>query len=94
MTRSIPTNEQPRVRVYRGSLPLWLAALLVAPLGLLFLVSLAVAAAGVALAVVALPFLWQRRSRWSASGGNADFIELDPSDYHRVDAPQPGDERR
>jgi len=93
MNRSIPTDDQPRVRVYRGSLPLWLAALLVAPLGLLFLVSLAVAAGGVALAVIVLPLLWQWR-RSSVSRREADCIELDPSDYHRVDAPRPGDRRR
>jgi hypothetical protein len=71
------------VRVYRGPFPLWLL-LLVAPLGLVFLASLAIALmiAGAGVALV-LPLFLRRRSK----SADPDLIELDPSDYHVVDRP-------
>jgi hypothetical protein len=69
------------VRVYRGSLPLWLL-LLLAPLGLVFLASLTLALvlAGAAVALV-LPLFLKR----PAKARDRDLIELDPSDYRVVD---------
>jgi hypothetical protein len=68
------------VHLYRGTLPLWLL-LLVAPLGFVFLASIAIALvlAGAAAAFV-LPLLWKRQARRA----DPDLIELDPSDYHVV----------
>jgi hypothetical protein len=68
------------VHVYRGSFPLWLL-LLIAPLGLVLLVSLTLALllGGAAVALV-LPLLLKRPKKRS----DPDLIELDPSDYHVV----------
>ena len=81
MNAGDPNRPGTTVRVYRGTFPLWLL-LLVAPLGLVFLASLAIAlvVGGVAAAVI-LPLLLKR----SARTRDPDLIELDPSDYHVVE---------
>lgn len=85
--------NQPRMRVYtsRGRTPLWLLLAVVAPLGLVFLTSLllALAIAGmVALAVAALPPFWKRPRTDSSN-----TIELDASQYHRIESGSPRDEQ-
>jgi hypothetical protein len=79
-----------QVRVYRGTVPLWLVLAAALPLGALFLVSLvlagAIAITALGLAAVLLPRLWRRPSERSTNGA----IELDPSQYHRVDARSDG----
>jgi hypothetical protein len=81
-----------QVRVYRGTLPLWLVLAAALPLGALFLVSLvlagAIAITALGLAAVLLPRLW-RQPREPVDGANG-AIELDPSQYHRVDARSDG----
>ena len=79
-------NEGPqRVSVHRATVPLWLVLLVLAPLGLVFLTSVLVAAA--ILAVVAgvgalvLPFFFKRQGR-----PPSDTIELDPSQYRNIEA--------
>ena len=86
------SERRSRVYVYRGTLPLWLVLALVAPLGLLFLTSLvlavAIAGSGAALAALVLPRFWRRPvDRRGADAG--DTIELDPSQYRRVES-RPG----
>jgi hypothetical protein len=70
-----------QIRVYR--LPAWLVLLIALPLGAVFLTSLIVAAAlaigGAALAALLLP----RLARPTPT--RDDAIELDPSQFHRVD---------
>jgi hypothetical protein len=87
--------NQPRTHryVYRGALPLWLVLAAVAPLGAVFLTSLVLAVAlvgaGAALAALVLPLFWKR----PAAGPDAsNTIELDPSQYHRIDARPPRNE--
>jgi hypothetical protein len=74
-------GQGPTVRVYRGSLPLWLL-LLVAPLGLVLLASLTIA---LVLAGAAAAFVLRLLLKRPAKTRNADLIVLDPSDYHAVD---------
>ena len=62
MRSPVPDNQS-QTRVHRGTVPLWLAAAILAPLGLLFLVSLALALAGGALVMLVLPFFWRLRAR-------------------------------
>jgi membrane protein implicated in regulation of membrane protease activity len=84
---------EPRIRVYHGSLPLWLALAVLAPLGLVFLTSLvlagAIVAAAAGLAALVLPRLWGRRSREPS-----DVIELDTSQYHRIESRHEREPRR
>lgn len=85
--------NQPHMRAYtyRGRTPLWLVLAVVAPLGLVFLTSLLLAlaiAGALALAAAALPALW-KRPRADA----ADTIELDASQYHRLESKSPRDEQ-
>jgi hypothetical protein len=76
----------PRGKVYvlRGSLPVWLALVVALPLGAVLLTSLLlaslIAVAGAGIAALVLPRI--RRSR--PSGGD-DAIELDSSQYRRLD---------
>lgn len=83
------SDPQPRVFVYRGSLPLWLAAAVALPLGALFLTSLvlaaAIAVAGVGVAALLLP----KRRRPPSDGS----IELDPSQYRHIEQRRPRDDR-
>jgi len=78
------------VHVYRGQVPFWLVLAVVAPLGLVFLTSLvlAVALAGAAAALVTL-FLPRMGKRAAPDAPNT--IDLDPSQYHRIDARPPRD---
>ena len=79
------TGRRTRASTHRGVTPLWLLLALVAPIGLVVFTSLilALALAGVAamLAGVALP-AFRRRSR--ADSGHT--IELDASQYHRIES--------
>jgi len=83
------TDRRPRTYVYRGPVPLWLL-LFIAPLGLLFLTSLvlAIALAGGAAAIAAflLPRWWRRPPL-----GDTRTIELDKSEYHRIETRSPRD---
>jgi hypothetical protein len=74
--------------VYRGKLPAWLL-LLLAPFGLLFLLSLTAALVVGGVAALVLPLLWRGTRSVSADRPRDDgtYIELDPSDYRRVDGP-------
>src|SRR4029450_735631 len=78
------TEQRPRVKVYRGTVPLWLVLLLVAPLGMVFLTSLILAVlvfgAAAALAAFVLPQIWKRPTEPETP----NTIELDPSQYHRI----------
>ena len=79
------TEQRPRMYVYRGSFPLWLVVAIALPLGLVFLTSLILAATFVAgaaaLATLILPRFWKR----SVPGTSRDTIELDPSQYRRIE---------
>ena len=83
------TDRRPRTYVYRGPVPLWLL-LFIAPLGLLFLTSLVlalmVAAGAAAIAALILPRWWRRPPL-----GSARTIELDKSQYHRIETRAPRD---
>lgn len=89
--------NQPRQRVYvyRGGVPFWLVLAVAAPLGVLVLTSLvlAVAVIGIAGSVAALllPWFWKRRSVGGSTrrGDRARTIELDPSQYRRVESRPP-----
>jgi hypothetical protein len=87
------TEQRPRVKVYRGTVPLWLVLLLVAPLGMVFLTSLILAVlvfgAAAALAAFVLPQIWKRPTEPETP----NTIELDPSQYHRISS-RPRDEDR
>lgn len=86
--KSHARDDSRRVYVYRGKLPAWLL-LLLAPFGLLFLLSLSAALIVGGVAAVVLPILW--RGVRSVSGDrprdDGSYIELDPSDYRRIDGP-------
>ncbi len=75
--------------VYAGKLPVWLL-LIIAPLGLVFLTSvlLALALVGTAAAVAALvlPRWWRR-----PTVNDGRTIELDASQYHRIETRRRGD---
>ena len=79
-------GDSRRVYTYRSNFPVWLL-LLLAPFGVLFLLSLTAAIVVVGVAALALPLLW--RGVRSVPGDwpkdNRSYIELDPSDYRRVD---------
>jgi hypothetical protein len=84
------TDRRPtRTVVYGGPVPLWLL-LFIAPLGLLFLTSLvlalALAAGGVAIAALLLPRWWRRPPL-----GDTRTIELDKSQFHRIETRSPRD---
>lgn len=84
--RSTDTQPQGKVFVYRGNVPLWLGALLAAPL-LVFAFSLiaALMIGGVALAVL-LPLLAGRRRRQPPTDDME--IEIESGQYRRVDESQ------
>jgi hypothetical protein len=89
-------NEpRPRVYVYRGPVPLWLVLAVLAPLGLVFLTSLllafAVIAAGATLAALIVPRFWKRPAA-DRLHGDASTIDLDPSQYHRIESRRRDDE--
>ncbi len=93
MTDPIPHESQSRARVSGGGFPLWLAVAILAPLGLLFLVSLAVAAVGGLLWMMVLPRFF--RLRRPKRRNNWDCIELDPSEYKHIESQSmPPGERR
>lgn len=79
-------DDRQHIYVYRGSLPLWLAALLLMPVGLLFLFSLAVALSGGLLGLLVLPVLWQWKRRRPP---DRQCIELDASEWRTIDGPPP-----
>ena len=75
-----------QVHVYRGTLPVWLVLLVALPLGAVLLTSLLmaglIAVAGAGIAALLLPRLWRRPS---GGGGDDGAIELDASQYRRLD---------
>ena len=79
-------DQRPHIHVYRGSAPLWLVLAILLPLGAVFLTSLLlavlVAGAGAALASLVLPLIWKR----PAGPEHAKTIDLDPSQYRRLDS--------
>lgn len=81
-------DDSRRVYTYRGKIPAWLL-LMLAPFGVLFLMSLTAALVVGGIAAVVLPILW--RGVRSVSGerprDDGSYIELDPSDYRRIDGP-------
>ena len=80
-------NEAPagtRVYVARGRLPAWLLLLLAPAVLLVVFFSFALLAAAGLLAVAVLPLLWKRRS----AAPDPSVIELDPSDYRRIETRQ------
>jgi len=87
-------ERRPHVYVYKGTVPLWLVLAVAAPLGLLVLTSLvlAVAIIGAAAALAAFILPWFRK-RPSVTGRADDgrTIELDRSQYHRIETRQPRD---
>jgi hypothetical protein len=91
-------ERRSQMYVYRGSLPLWLILAIVAPLGLLFLTSLvlaiAIAGAGAALATLVLPRLWKRGPIQTRGADAAGTIELDPSQYRRLETGTKADDER
>jgi hypothetical protein len=82
VTTRRPIGHGPTVRIYRGNLPWWLV-LILAPLGLLFFVSLALALAGGVVLALVLPLFRKRR----LPNGDPNVIELERSDYRIVDRP-------
>jgi hypothetical protein len=84
-------EHRARTYAYRGVAPLWLLLAIAAPVGLVFLTSLllalALAGVGAMLAAVALP-AFRRRRRQEAS----NTIELDASQYHRIESRSSGDD--
>lgn len=86
MNRAGGGDGRRRGYVRTAAVPGWFAFLLVmtAPLALLVLASLAAAAVALG-AVLALPFFWRRSSRQPEAG---NCIELDPTQYRRID-PEP-----
>jgi hypothetical protein len=85
------TERRTRTFTYRGVAPLWLLLAIVAPVGLVFLTSLllalALAGVGAMLAAAALP-AFRRRARPETS----NTIELDASQYHRIESRSSGNE--
>jgi hypothetical protein len=84
------THDDPRrVYTYRGKLPAWLL-LMLAPFGILFLLSLTAALVVGGVAALVLPLLWRGTRKVSAQRPPDEhtYIELDPSDYRRVDGPE------
>lgn len=81
--RSPEREERARVRVVQATLPAWVALLLIGPAALLFAFSLAALLAGGFLAALVLPLLF----RWRAlrPRRDADFIELDASEFRTLD---------
>jgi hypothetical protein len=73
---------------YRGGIPAWLL-LLLAPFGVLFLLSLTAAIVVGGIAALVLPLLWRgvRSVPRDRPRDDGSLIELDPSDYRRVDGP-------
>ena len=85
-------GDRRQSRVYRGKLPAWLL-LLLAPFGLLFLLSLTAALVVGGVAALVLPLLWRGTRSVSVDPppDERTYIELDPSDYRRVDGPEQED---
>jgi hypothetical protein len=87
MTHQVRDDSR-HIHIYRGKIPAWLL-LMLAPFGILFLMSLTAALVVGGIAAVVLPILW--RGVRSVSGDrrpdDGSYIELDPSDYRRVDGP-------
>ena len=86
---SNPHDEKPngpRIFAYRGTVPPWLALLMVAPLLFVFLSFAAVLVTGGALGALVLPLFLRR-----GSGARRDTheIELDRDQYRRVDSEGP-----
>lgn len=81
-------DDTRRVYTYRGKLPAWLL-LLLAPFGVLFLLSFTAAIIVGGVATLVLPLLWRGVRGVSGDRPSPDqsCIELDPSDYRRVDGP-------
>jgi hypothetical protein len=77
-----------RVYTYRGKIPAWLL-LLLAPFGVLFLLSLTAAIVVGGVAALVLPILWRtvRSVPEDRPRDGGSYIELDPSDYRRIDGP-------
>lgn len=83
-------DEPRRVYAYRGKMPVWLLLLLV-PFGALFLLSLTAAIAIGGFAALVFPLFWRGARHVSVKHPREDgekYIELDPSDYRRVDGPE------
>lgn len=84
------THDGPRrVHIRRGKIPAWLL-LMLAPFGILFLLSLTAALVVGGIAALVLPLLWRGARSVSVDRPPDDrtYIELDPSDYRRVDGPE------
>ena len=90
-------SPRPSVTVYRGSVPLWLVLAVFAPLGLVFLTSLilavAIVAVGATLAALVLPRFWKRPAVAQPAADAAKTIELDPSQYRHIESRPPRDDR-
>ncbi|MGH7292375.1 MAG: hypothetical protein ACREJT_14250 [Myxococcota bacterium] len=82
----------PRVHVVRGGLPLALAALVLAPLALVFLTSLLLAA-GVVVAGAGLAALLFARRRPPVRRQDPNTIELDASQFRRLEPRGPRHDR-
>jgi len=72
-----------RVRIVRSRVPAWLALLLALPAALLFVLSLAVVVAAGLIGALLLPLAWRRFEK--ARRRDAEYIELDPEDFHTVE---------
>jgi hypothetical protein len=85
------TERRTHTYAYRGAAPLWLLLAVVAPIGLVFLTSLllalALAGVGAMLAAAALP-AFRKRPRPEPS----KTIELDASQYHRIERSPSGED--
>lgn len=84
------TQPRARVFVYRSPVPLWLVLAITVPLGLVFLTSLLLAVAIIgaagALAALVVPLFWRRRPPQHLRSDTSSTIELDPSQYHRIES--------
>lgn len=88
---TLPHGDRPRTYGYRRGLPFWLGVLVLVPLALIFLGSLLIAGAilaiGWLLGMLLLPLFSHRRNRAPKSQTS---IELDPSEYRHIDPPDEG----
>jgi hypothetical protein len=81
------TNKRARIFVYHGTLPGWGGLLLLAPLLLLaFSLALTLLAGG-AVAAFVLPLFFRRWLRGPSRPGDTGTIELDRTQYTRVEFP-------
>ncbi len=76
------STDGTRVFTYRGTLPLPLGLLLLAPLALLFLSVAAMLLAGGTVLALFLPLFWRRRLRGHRE---EDCITLQPDQYTRIE---------